>query len=153
MHETNVIKMEMCIKKLDSRVKIPRCSTLDSAGIDIFALEDVIVPKDGSVCVVRTGIAIECRTDLDIFIGLYIRSGLSKKGIHLSNGVGVIDKDYRGEIQALVYNTSGTDYKIESGDKFAQLIVQDYHRVKLVEVEKLSSTDRGSGGFGSTGNK
>ena len=82
---------------------------------------------------------------------LFIRSGTAKKGLALANGVGVIDSDYRGDVCALVHNSTSQPIEIERGQRIAQFIILPLPVVSLVPVQSLSTTARGEGGFGSTG--
>lgn len=144
---------KMKIKKLDARATIPTYGTQYSAGADIYALleEDVII-KPGETFLVKTGISFEIPNG---YVGLiYARSGLaSKSGIAPANKVGVIDSDYRGELMVPLYNHSDKDFKLEHGLRIAQLVIAPYIQVEFEEVEELDSTERGHGGFGSTGLK
>ena len=100
---------------------------------------------------IPTGIAIALPSP-DYVALVFARSGLGiKKGVCLSNGVGVIDSDYRGEIAVGLVNLSGEDYTVQPGDRIAQLMVTPVVRPVLVQAEELDETDRGAGGFGSTG--
>ena len=85
---------------------------------------------------------------------VFTRSGLGiKKGIHVTNGVGVIDSDYRGEIQIGLHNLSAEPYTVQPGERIAQMIIMPYFAPVIEEVTSLTETDRGAGGFGSTGTK
>jgi dUTP pyrophosphatase len=136
----------------DLEVKTPEYATAGSAGMDLSACipEDIII-KAGEIAMVRTGIAIQIP---GIGIGGFVfpRSGLSSKhGISLANCVGVIDSDYTGEIICPVINHSSSDYTIKSGDRIAQIVFMPVLTAKLEEADKLEATERGTGGFGSTG--
>ncbi|HHV51012.1 MAG TPA: dUTP diphosphatase [Candidatus Avimonas sp.] len=144
--------MKLLIKRLDPRAEIPARATAGSAGLDLRALLDnpITIPPGGRVTV-PTGIAIGLPDNN--YVGLvYARSGLAvKHGIALSNGVGVIDSDYTGEIKIGLVNLSDTKYTINPGERIAQLVISPVIPAQPVEVEELDSTERGSGGFGSTG--
>ena len=85
---------------------------------------------------------------------MYVRSSLGfKKGVTLSNSVGVIDSDYRGEIKVILVNLSKEKFTINPGERIAQMVIAKYEKIEWEEVEQLSETDRGAGGFGSTGTK
>ena len=101
---------------------------------------------------IQTGLSLEIPNG---YVGLiYARSGLaSKNGIAPANKVGVIDSDYRGELMVALYNQSNSNYIIENGLRIAQLVITPYIQVEFEEVEELDSTERGQGGFGSTGLK
>ena len=113
---------------------------------------DVGIEK-GEICMIPTGIAISIPTsDYGAFI--YARSGLAcKHGICLANSVGVIDSDYRGEICVGIIKQTDPEYTIQPFERIAQMVIQPVALPELVEVESLDETDRGAGGFGSTGTK
>lgn len=143
----------MNIKKLDPRAIIPTYATKYSAGADIYAVVDTpIVIRPGETKMIQTGLSLEIPNG---YVGLiYARSGLaSKNGIAPTNKVGVIDSDYRGELMVALYNQSNSNYIIENGLRIAQLVITPYIQVEFEEVEELDSTERGQGGFGSTGLK
>ena len=140
------------IKKVREGAHIPFRATEGSAGMDLYACVDgykIICP--GDLLMVPTGIAIELpNNQCGAFI--YARSGLGiKHGICLSNGVGVVDSDYRGEICVGLCNVSDKPYVITDGMRIAQMIVAPVCTPQIVEVDELSDTQRGTGGFGSTG--
>lgn len=146
------INMKVFIKRLDPRAQVPERATNGSAGMDLRALLDqpVSVPAGGRVTV-PTGIAIGL-PDNKVVALVYARSGLAvKHGLALSNGVGVIDSDYTGEIKVGMVNLSDTEYTIQPDERIAQLIISPVFPVQPIEVEELDKTSRGSGGFGSTG--
>ncbi|MBU1002931.1 MAG: dUTP diphosphatase [Proteobacteria bacterium] len=131
----------------------PAYSTPDSAGFDLRACidQDEIEIPAGQRHAFGTGIAIEiCQQGWAAFV--YSRSGLgTKKGLTVSQGVGVIDPDYRGEIIVSLLNTSDQLRRIQRGERIAQLVFMPFRQGKLTLVDALSDTSRGSGGFGSTG--
>ena len=131
----------------------PTYGTEYSAGADLYALleEDVTI-KAGETYLVHTGIATEIPEG---YVGLvFARSGLAtKKGLAPANKVGVIDADYRGEIMVPIHNHSAEDRVISHGERIAQMAIVPFLKVEYNEVEALSETVRGLGGFGSTGNK
>ena len=139
----------MRFKKLTDTAIAPTRGTLGSAGIDLYADHDVLV-SCGSSVMLGTGIAVEVPEG---YVGLLmVRSSVGKAGVSLANAVGVIDSDYRGEIKlCLAYTAGNGGYYILKGDKVAQLVVIPAPWFDLIEVDALSSTDRGDGGFGSTG--
>lgn len=144
--------MNLFVKRLDPRAKIPDRATNGSAGMDLRALldEPVKVPAGGRV-MIPTGIAIGLQDNHVVGL-VYARSGLAiKHGLALSNGVGVIDSDYTGEIRVGLVNLSETEYIIQPDERIAQLVISPVFPVDTVEVEELDDTARGSGGFGSTG--
>lgn len=144
--------MELKIKKLREEAKIPKRATNGSAGMDLYAcLEQSITLAPGQLTVVPTGIAIEL-PDNTCAAFLYARSGLGvKHGICLSNGVGVIDSDYRGEICVGLCNVSDKPYVIEPNERVAQMVIAPVLTPEITEVTELGDTQRGSGGFGSSG--
>lgn len=147
--------MSFCvnIKKLNDKAIIPTYGSEFSAGADLYACEggDITIAP-GETRLVHTGIsmAIPCG-----YVGLiYARSGLaSKRGLAPANKVGVIDSDYRGEIMVALYNHSGEAQTVCDGERIAQMVFTAYMGADFCEVDELDSTQRGKGGFGSTGRK
>lgn len=133
---------------------IPSYATAGSAGMDLRAcIEEPIIIEAGQIAKVPTGIAIQIPNR---YIGGFVfpRSGLSSKyGISLINSVGVIDSDYIGEIICPLVNHGEKDFVVNPGDRIAQLVFMPVCNAALVQVEDLQETERGSGGFGSTGLK
>ena len=144
--------MELKIRKLREGTKIPHKATSGSAGMDLYAcIDEPITLAPGQLSIVPTGIPIEL-PDNGCAAFLYARSGLGvKHGICLSNGVGVIDSDYRGEVCAGLCNVSDKPYVIEPNERVAQMVIAPVFTPDIVEVDELSDTKRGAGGFGSTG--
>lgn len=136
------------IKKLNPNATIPSYAKDGDAGLDLTATE--IISDTTNQITYGTGIAIEIPNG---YVGLvFPRSSIKKYELQLSNSVGVIDSGYRGEIQATfnkIHNKI-TDYKI--GDRIAQLLILPYPKISFIEVDSLSESERGEGGFGSTGN-
>ena len=149
--ETNATTLH--IQKLDPRAILPVRSTPESAGVDLHALldEPLTLEPMGRACI-PTGIAVGLPAGS---VGLvFTRSGLAvKHGLALSNGVGVIDRDYTGEIRVGLVNLAPEAYTIEPGERIAQLAVMPVWFPTLQEVAALEKTTRGTGGFGSTGRK
>lgn len=146
--------MQLKIKKTDPRAVLPSRATPGSAGMDLRALldEPLPVPPGGRVSV-PTGIAIGLPSPETVGL-VYARSGLAvKHGLALSNGVGVIDSDYTGEIRVGLVNLSDTAYTIEPGERIAQLVIAPVLLPEIVETDELDQTARGAGGFGSTGRR
>lgn len=136
----------------ECRAKLPEYATPGSAGMDLSAcIPGEITIKPGEIVKVNTGIAIQIpHSGIGGFV--FPRSGLSSKhGISLANCVGVIDSDYTGEIICPVINHSSSDYTIKPGDRIAQLVFLPVIKARLQETDRLEATERGSGGFGSTG--
>ncbi len=145
---------QLKIKKVRENAKLPTRGTVGSAGMDLYAcIDEPITLKGGDKAVIPTGIAIGLDTP-EYAAFVYARSGLAiKHGIGLLNSVGVIDSDYRGEICVGVINQLKEPYTIEPFERIAQMVIQPVALPELVEVESLDETDRGAGGFGSTGTK
>lgn len=144
--------MQVNVKKLRERAKLPFRATQGSAGADLFAcIDEDIAIKPNERVLIPTGIAIELEsTETGAFI--FPRSSLSSKhGISLANCVGVIDSDYRGEIKVPVINHSGTTYTIHDGERIAQMVILPVILPLFIETENLNETERADGGFGSTG--
>lgn len=144
--------MEIKIKKLKENAKLPTRATEGSAGMDLYAcIEESLTIKPNELKIIPTGIAIAL-PDKEAAAFLYARSGLGvKHGICLSNGVGVIDSDYRGEICVGLCNVSDKSYTIKPFERVAQMVIAPVIIPELTEVDSLDSTYRGEGGFGSTG--
>lgn len=144
--------MELKIKKLKPNAKIPMRATNGSAGMDLYAcIDSPITIAPGELVIVPTGIAIEL-PDNGCAAFLYARSGLGvKHGICLANGVGVIDSDYRGEVCAGLCNVSDKPYTISPDERVCQMVIAPVFLPDITEVSELGGTERGTGGFGSTG--
>ena len=145
--------MNVKIKKLNENAVIPTYGSPYAAGADLYACIDtdtVILP--GETKLIKTGLAIELPIGYAAFI--YARSGLaSKRGLAPTNKVGVVDCDYRGEIMVALHNHSLTEQSIAPGERIAQMVIAPYITAEFEEVDTLSDTVRGEGGFGSTGTK
>jgi len=146
---------ELRIKRMRPGAALPLRGTSRSAGCDLCACidEPLLLPAGGRVSV-PTGIAVEpvCAPEEHVGGFVFGRSGLGiRHGIVPSNAVGVIDEDYRGEILVGLSNLSDTDYRIQPGERIAQLVFLPVLLPEIVECEALSDTPRGEGGFGSTG--
>ncbi len=145
--------LDVNITKVRENATVPTRATSGSAGYDLHACIDKdITIKKGDLIRVPCGIAIELPSS-EYAAFIFARSGLGiKYGISLSNGVGVIDSDYKGEIQVGLCRTSdGDPYTIKNGDRIAQMIIMPVSNVNFKLVENLGESERGSGGFGSTG--
>ncbi len=132
---------------------LPNYETIFSAGMDLRANieNNVTIPPLGRV-IIKTGLFIEIPIGYEAQVRP--RSGLAiKKGITVLNSPGTIDADYRGEIGVILVNLSNDFFDIENGERIAQLVIAKHERADWIEVQELSSTDRGEGGFGSTGVK
>ena len=141
------------IKKLHPDAVIPTYGTPFAAGADLYACMDSSVTiEPGQTQFIHTGLAVEIPVG---FAGLvYARSGIAcKKGIAPANKVGVIDADYRGEIMVALHNHSSEAVTIESRERIAQLVITPFLTAQFEETDELGDTERGEGGFGSTGRK
>ncbi|MBR6572967.1 MAG: dUTP diphosphatase [Clostridia bacterium] len=145
--------MELRIKKLNSSAVIPSYGSASAAGADLYACEGAEVTiQPGETKLIHTGIAMEIPEG---YVGLvYARSGIAvKRGLAPANKVGVIDSDYRGEIMVAIHNHSGEEQTIADAERIAQIVITPYLTVDFTLAEELDETDRGVGGFGSTGTK
>ncbi len=145
---------QLSVQKLKPQALLPTRATAGSAGYDLYAcIEAAITIPVGGVVRIGTGIAIGIE-DPTIAAFVYARSGLAtKQGLIPANCVGVIDSDYRGEILVALKNLSDMPQRIAPNDRIAQLVLAPVYLPTLLEVETLSDTARGDGGFGSTGVK
>ena len=142
--------MQIAVKRLDPGLPLPRYARAGDAGLDLHAAERAVI-EPGARVVVPTGLAVAIPPG---FAGLVLpRSGLAlRHGVTELNAPGLIDSGYRGEIKVLLINHDPrATVTIERGERIAQLVVQAVETVELIEVDELSSTERGAGGFGSTG--
>lgn len=132
---------------------LPHYETIASAGMDLRAnIDEAITLKPLDRTIVKTGLFIELPIGFEAQVRP--RSGLAaKKGITVLNAPGTVDADYRGEIGVILVNLSNEDFTIENGERIAQLVIAKHERAEWIEVEALSETSRGEGGFGSTGTK
>ena len=140
------------IKKVQENAVIPKRATEGSAGLDLCACIDApLTLNSGDTALIPTGLAIELpSSQYGAFV--FARSGLSiKHGIGLLNAVGVIDSDYRGEIKVGVINQIKEPYTIEPGERIAQLVIMPVATLPVEEAQTLGESERGAGGFGSTG--
>ncbi len=141
------------IKKIKPNAAIPTYGSMNAAGADLYAcIDSAVVVRSGETVMIPTGLTVELPEG---YAGLiYARSGLaSKKGLAPANKVGVIDSDYRGEVLVALHNHSSADATVEPGERIAQLVITPYIMGVFEEVDALSDTERGAGGFGSTGTK
>lgn len=136
-----------------SKHSLPEYETLASAGMDLRAnIEMAVTLKPLERTIIKTGLFIELPIGIEAQVRP--RSGLAaKKGVTVLNAPGTIDADYRGEIGVILVNLSNKNFTIENGERIAQLIIAKHERVSWLEVEVLDKTERGAGGFGSTGVK
>lgn len=142
--------------KLTRGMEAPAYATDGSAAVDLRAALDegtTVTIAPGERALIPTGIAIAPESQ-DVVAILAPRSGLAcKKGIRLSNGIGVIDADYRGEIGVSLHNTGKEDFVVARGDRIAQMMFMPVYAAAFTVCEELDETARGAGGFGSTGTK
>ena len=140
--------MKVRIKKLSELAVVPSYAKDGDAGMDLIATS--IISDTPTQITYGLGIALEIPKG---FVGLvFPRSSIRKTGLQLSNSVGVVDSGYRGELQATFKKTNGLDsIKYKVGERGAQIIILPYPTIYMTEVPELSDTDRGTGGFGSTG--
>jgi len=141
--------MQIPIKKLHPEATLPKYAHASDAGMDLYALENVTLnPQERKL--VPTGISLAIPFG---YVGLI----WDKSGIAANHGLksmgGVIDSEYRGEIKVVMHNLSDKQVVLEKGTKVAQMLIQPVHQPELIEVEELDQTNRGWGGFGSTGKK
>lgn len=139
-------------KLLDPRAKAPAYATAGAAAADLCALlDEPLTLAPGQRAMIPTGLAIEL-PDAQCVALLYARSGLAiKHGLTLPNCVGVIDSDYRGEVRVGLINLGTEPYTVQPGERIAQLCIAPVWQAAFVQANDLSDTDRGAGGFGSTG--
>lgn len=141
--------MKLQFKKLDEDAIIPEFKTVGSAGMDICSINDVSLTP-GQFIIVKTGLA--CAIEPGYEVQVRPRSGMAcKHGITVINTPGTIDSDYRGEIGVGLINLSQGQFDIKKGDRIAQLVVNKIEQPTIEIVDELDETERGAGGFGSTG--
>ena len=144
-------KYSVRIKKLDENATIPTYGSEFAAGADLYACTgETVSINPHETKLIHTGIAMEIPHGT--FGAIFARSGLAtKQGLRPANCVGVIDSDYRGEVIVAVHNDTDSEQIIAAGDRIAQLVVIPFLPIRFIETEELTNTDRGEGGFGSTG--
>ncbi|MGN0072042.1 MAG: dUTP diphosphatase [Atopobiaceae bacterium] len=147
MSEDHII---LPIKRLDENVELPSYAYEGDAGLDLRSAEDVVL-KPFERCLVSTGLAIAIPDGYAGFV--QPRSGLAlREGLSMANTPGLIDAHYRGELKVCAINLDPErEIHIVKGERIAQLVIQKVPRVSLMEVDSLDETDRGAGGFGSSG--
>ena len=146
--------MKLYVRKVDPRAILPTYGSERAAGADLYALfeGESLSVLPGETVLVHTGIATEIPEG---YVGLvFARSGLaSKRGLAPANKVGVIDSDYRGEVMVALHNHGAAPAEILAEERIAQLVIVPYLMAEIEEKDVLSDTERGAGGFGSTGRK
>lgn len=153
MDNAEIKEMNIKLKKLRENGTVPRYGTDFAAGADLCAAVDMpVTVKPGETVPIGTGIALEIPAGLAGLV--FGRSGLaSKRDLAPANKVGVIDSDYRGEITVMMHNHGKSEREIIPGERIAQIVFVPYIKGVFEEVDELSETERGAGGFGSTGRK
>ena len=141
----------ICVKKLHENAILPTYGSAEAAGADLYAcLDDSVSIQPGETAWIPTGIALEVPKGCAGLI--YARSSMgAKRGLAPANKVGVVDSDYRGEIRVVLLNHSNQVQTVAPGERIAQFLITPVLTPAYVEVEELSDTQRGAGGFGSTG--
>ena len=144
---------EVLIKKLSKNIELPRYETNGSSGMDLSAnIEKQIKIEPGKTSIIPTGISVSIPKNFEIQIRS--RSGLAAKSqISVLNSPGTIDADYRGELKVILINLGNKTFVVEKGTRIAQMVLCPVVKAKFKEVDILDDTDRGTGGFGSTGMK
>ena len=145
--------IKILIKRLSKEVSLPKYETNGSSGMDLAAnVDSSIIINPGKSAIIPTGLALSIPKGFEVQIRP--RSGLAaKQKISVLNTPGTIDADYRGEIKVILINLGQDSFKVEKGLRIAQMVVCPIVQAQLKEVDDLSETDRGKGGFGSTGSK
>lgn len=146
--------MRINIKRIRDDAIIPTRGSVSAAGYDLYScgIDEPIDIAPGSCAKIKTGVIMEIPEGY--FGAIYARSGLAtKQGLRPANCVGVVDSDYRGEIMVFLHNDSSFVRTIENGERIAQIVITPYLNVEFNEVDVLSNTARGEGGFGSTGSR
>ncbi len=145
--------IEVLIKRLSKNIELPKYETNGSSGMDLTAnIEKQIEIEPGKTSIIPTGISVSIPKNFEIQIRP--RSGLAAKNqISVLNSPGTIDADYRGEIKVILINLSNTTFVVERDARIAQMVLCPIVKAKFKEIDNLDNTDRGTGGFGSTGLK
>ena len=147
------MKQQVKIKKLNSKAMLPTYGSEYSAGADLYAcMEETVTIQPGETVLIKTGLAMAIPEG---YAGLiYARSGLAtKKGLAPANKVGVVDADYRGEVMVPLHNHSRVAVEVEHGERIAKMVITPFLTAEYMLAEELDETERGEGGFGSTGTK
>lgn len=141
--------LELKIRKINTEAKLPEYAHEGDAGLDLFSVDDIII-SPGESKLIKTGIQIELPKDTEAQVRP--RSGLALKNqITVLNTPGTIDEGYRGEVGVILINHGKEQFHVEKGMKIAQMVIKPVLKVIIKEVEELTDTTRGDGGFGSTG--
>ena len=144
--------MEIKVERINKDIELPKYQHFgEDAGLDLHAAEELTI-KSGEYKLIKTGLKIAVPRGYAAFV--YPRSGLAlKKGVTVLNADGVIDSGYRGEVGVILINHGAEDFNVNFNDRIAQLIIQQVNTIEWNEVESLSESQRGEGGFGHTGIK
>ncbi len=143
--------MKIKIQKINKDAVIPHYVHKGDAGMDLYSVEDVVL-RAGERLLIGTGLKFEIPMGFELQVRP--KSGLAANfGVTVLNTPGTVDCGYRGEVKVILYNSSKDDYQVKKGEKIAQAVIARYEEVDIEEVEELSETSRGEGGFGSTGLK
>lgn len=146
--------MEIKITKLREGARIPTRGSEKAAGYDLYACLDCESVEIAPHATVKIGTGLAVAVPDGYFGAVFARSGLAaKEGLRPANCVGVCDSDYRGEYIVALHNDSDTVRTVQNGDRIAQLVIMPFLSAEFLEVESLEETERGAGGFGSTGKK
>ena len=147
------LSKDVCVKKLNNLAKIPTRGSEYAAGYDLYAAtaDDILIQPHVTEKI-GTGLSFELPNGT--FAAIVARSGIAtKRGLRPANCIGICDSDYRGEYIVALHNDTDEVQKIEAGERIAQMILWPYIDMNFIEKEELSETERGKGGFGSSGNK
>ncbi len=143
--------MTLAFKRIHPEAVLPAYAHESDAGMDIRSVAEVVIPARGRA-LVPTGLVVLLPPNYEAQVRP--RSGLAlKSGITVLNTPGTIDAGYRGEIGVILFNTTDTDFAVHKGDRVAQIVIAPVTRAEVVETDTIEETDRGAGGFGSTGAK
>lgn len=144
-------KMIIKVKRLDKELPLPKRAHPDDSGFDLYSREDIVIPPR-SFTLVNCGVVFEMPFDVECQVRG--RSGFARKGI--ITHFGTVDSGFRGEVGPILYNFTSSPFRIKRGDRVCQVVFvsrlgKEYSDIELVEVDEVSSTQRGANGFGSTG--
>lgn len=143
--------MTLAFKRIHPEAVLPAYAHESDAGMDVRSVAEVVIPARGRA-LVPTGLVVLLPPNYEAQVRP--RSGLAlKSGITVLNTPGTIDAGYRGEIGVILFNTTDTDFAVHKGDRVAQIVIAPVTRVEVIETDSVEETDRGAGGFGSTGAK
>lgn len=145
--------MTVKILKLHKNARIPTYGSADAAGADLYAcIDEAVTIQPSQTVLIPTGLSMEIEQGFAGFI--YARSGLAtKRGLAPANKVGVIDSDYRGQVMVSLHNHTEQPQTVEPGERVAQMVFAPVYQAQFCETDALQDTERGTGGFGSTGTK